>query len=78
MVAVEKIFRLYRDPAAGAESRVLVDKKIDLFLKERFRQYRVYCSQNREAPGSEAYMYYTHVQEDEQYDDLTVMGLRRK
>ncbi|MDR0598048.1 MAG: SpoIIE family protein phosphatase [Treponema sp.] len=71
MVSVEKMFRLYREPNAGEDSRVLVDKKIDRFLREHFRQYRAYCSQTREAPGSEAYMYYTHVKEDEQYDDLT-------
>jgi hypothetical protein len=78
MVSVEKMFRLYRDPNAGEDSRVLVDKKIDLFLKEHFRQYRAYCSQTREAPGSESYMYYTHVKEDEQYDDLTILGIHRK
>jgi hypothetical protein len=78
MVSVEKIFRLYRDPQAGEESRVLVDKKVDSFLKEHFRQYRVYCSQTREAPDSEGYMYYTNVKEDEQYDDLTIIGIHRK
>jgi hypothetical protein len=78
MVSVEKIFRLYRDPAFGADSRVLVDKKVDRFLKEHFLQYRTYCSQTREAPGSEAYIYYTHVKEDEQYDDLTIIGVHRK
>jgi serine phosphatase RsbU (regulator of sigma subunit) len=78
MVSVEKMFRLYRYPNAGADSRVLVDKKIDRFLKEHFRQYRAYCSQTRDAPGSEGYMYYTHVKEDEQYDDLTILGIHRK
>jgi HAMP domain-containing protein len=78
LVSVEKVFRLYRDPHAGEDSRVLVDKKIDRFLKERFRQYRTYCSQSREVPGSDAYMHYTHVKEDEQSDDLTIIGIRRK
>jgi serine phosphatase RsbU (regulator of sigma subunit) len=78
MVSVEKMFRIYRDPAAGADSRVLVDRKIDRFLQEHFRQYRSYCSQTREVPGSEAYMCYTHLREDEQYDDLTIIGIRRK
>jgi hypothetical protein len=78
MVSVEKMFRVYRDPDAGEDSRVLVDKKIDLFLKEHFRQYRTYCAQTREAPGSEGYKYYTHVKEDEQYDDLTLIGIHRK
>jgi hypothetical protein len=78
MVSAEKMFRVYRDPDAGEDSRVLVDKKIDRFLKEHFRQYRTYCSQTREAHGSEAYMYYTHMKEDEQYDDLTIIGIHRK
>ncbi|MDR1248940.1 MAG: SpoIIE family protein phosphatase [Treponema sp.] len=78
LVSVEKMFRLYRDPSAGGDSRVLVDKKIDRFLKKHFRQYRTYCAQTQEAPGSEAYRYYTHVKEDEQYDDLTILGIHRK
>jgi serine phosphatase RsbU (regulator of sigma subunit) len=78
LVSVEKMFRLYRDPDAGEDSRVVVDKKIDRFLKEHFRHYRTYCAQTREVPGSEAYMCYTHVKEDEQYDDLTIIGIHRK
>jgi serine phosphatase RsbU (regulator of sigma subunit) len=78
MVSVEKMFRLYRDPMAGEDARVLVDRKIDSFLKAHFRQYHVYCSQTRENPGNEAYLYYTHVREDEQYDDLTIIGINRK
>jgi serine phosphatase RsbU (regulator of sigma subunit) len=78
LVSVEKMFRVYRDPSSGEDSRVLVDKRIDRFLKEHFRQYRTYCAQTREVPGSEAYRYYTHVKEDEQYDDLTILGIRRK
>jgi serine phosphatase RsbU (regulator of sigma subunit) len=78
MVSVEKMFRLYRDPGAGEDSRVLVDKKIDRFLADHFRQYREYCAQTRENPDNEAYMYYTHVNEDEQYDDLTIIGINRK
>jgi serine phosphatase RsbU (regulator of sigma subunit) len=78
LVSVEKIFRIYREPNAGRDSQVLVDKKVDHFLSVYFRQYRAYCSQTREVPGSEAYMYYTHVKEDEQYDDLTIIGIHRK
>jgi hypothetical protein len=78
LVSVEKMFRCYRDPKAGEDSRVPVDKKIDAFLKAHFLQYRDYCSRVREYPGSDAYMYYTHVKEDEQYDDLTILGIKRK
>jgi serine phosphatase RsbU (regulator of sigma subunit) len=78
MVSVEKMFRLYKDPKAGDDSRVLVDKKVDGFLKEHFLQYRTYCSFTRESPGNDAYMYYTRVKEDDQYDDLTIIGINRK
>jgi serine phosphatase RsbU (regulator of sigma subunit) len=78
MVSVEKMFRCYKDPKADDESRVLVDKKIDEFLKKHFLQYRNYCSDIREYPGNDAYMYYTHVREDDQYDDLTILGIKRK
>jgi hypothetical protein len=78
MVSVEKMFRLYRDPNAGEDARVLVEKKMDSFLKDHFRQYGEYCAQTRENPDNEAYMYYTHVNEDEQYDDLTILGINRK
>ena len=78
LVSVEKIFRCYKPENAGEESRVLVDKKVDEFLKNHFLQYRRYCSYTREFPDNSAYMYYTHVMEDEQYDDLTILGIKRR
>jgi len=78
MVSVEKMFRCYKPPHAGEDSRVLVDKKVDEFLKNHFLQYRRYCSHTKEHPENPAYMYYTHVMEDEQYDDLTILGIKRK
>jgi len=78
MVSVEKMFRCYKPEKAGEDARVLVDKKVDEFLKNHFLQYRRYCSHTREFPDNSAYMYYTHVKEDEQYDDLTILGIKRK
>jgi len=78
MVSVEKMFRCYFDPKATEDNLVLVDKTIDTFLKKHFLQYRNYCSFTRETPGNPAYMYYTHLSEDDQYDDLTILGIKRK
>jgi serine phosphatase RsbU (regulator of sigma subunit) len=78
MVSVEKMFRCYKDPKAGEDSRVMVDKKVDEFLKKHFLQYRRYCSHTRELPENNVYMYYTNVKEDEQYDDLTILGIKRR
>jgi hypothetical protein len=77
MVSAEKVFRMYKNPNAGDETRVLVDRKVDAFLKKHFLQYNKYCSRtaSAETPG---YLYYLGVAEDEQYDDLTILGVRRK
>lgn len=78
MVSVEKMFRAYKPTHASEENRVLVDKKVDDFLKKHFRQYRNYCSFTKANAGDENYIYYTHLKEDDQYDDLTILGIRRK
>ncbi|GHV81829.1 hypothetical protein AGMMS49991_03870 [Spirochaetia bacterium] len=78
LVSVEKMFRLYKNPAAGEDARVLVDRKVDEFLKVHFLQYGRYCVQTREYLENNSYLYYTHVVEDPQYDDLTIMGIKRK
>lgn len=79
MVSVEKMFRCYKPTNATEGYRVVVDKKVDEFLKNHFLQYRRYCAYTKELPeNDESYMYYTHVKEDEQYDDLTILGIKRK
>ena len=77
MVSAEKVFRMYKGPSMGDESRVLVDIKVDAFLKQHFLQYEKYCSRPvpADVPGC---LYYLGVAEDEQYDDLTILGVRRK
>jgi hypothetical protein len=77
MVSAEKLFRMYKNPNTGDKARVLVDRKVDAFLKKYFLQYGKYGAHTApaETPG---YLYYLGVQEDEQYDDLTILGVRRK
>ncbi|WP_411043252.1 SpoIIE family protein phosphatase [Treponema sp. TIM-1] len=78
LVSVEKMFRCYRDPQAREDSRVLVDKTVDRFLQDHFLQYREYCFNTREGPGNDTYMCYTHLKEDDQFDDLAILGIMRK
>jgi serine phosphatase RsbU (regulator of sigma subunit) len=78
LIAVEKIFRCYRESGAGENDRVLVDRKVDVFLKAHFLQYPAYCANTCEYTGNSSYMYYTHLMEDEQYDDLAILGVKRK
>jgi HAMP domain-containing protein len=73
MVSVEKVFRMYKKPDAGDDVRVLVDGKVNSFLRDYFLEYRVYCKPLNH-PENPMYMYYAGIYEDEQYDDLTILG----
>ncbi len=78
LVSVEKIFRMYQDPKANETNLVKVDKKIDLFLNKYFRQYQTYCGNKRENTEAKEYLYYTNIREDDQYDDLTILVIKKK
>ena len=78
LVSVEKVFRMYRDRKATEFDRVQVDRKVDTFLNRHFRQYGVYCGNRKDHPEYSEYLYYTNVREDAQYDDLTILGIRKR
>jgi hypothetical protein len=80
LVSIEKVFRLYRDPAATSKDAVLVDQKVDAFLESHFDQYRLYCSDKKPYADTEnpGYLLYQGIREDAQYDDLTLLAIRRK
>ena len=78
LVSVEKIFRLYRDENATNFDHVIVDKKVDLFLNKHFLQYPTYCLHREPHPEYEEYLYYTNIRQDEQYDDLTILAVKKK
>jgi serine phosphatase RsbU (regulator of sigma subunit)/type II secretory pathway pseudopilin PulG len=78
LVAVEKVFRIYPDPAADKNDRVQVDRKIHDFLKEHFRQYSLYFRDPIESEAYPEYLWFPYLKEDVQYDDLTVLGIHKK
>ncbi|MCL2094310.1 MAG: SpoIIE family protein phosphatase [Treponema sp.] len=78
LVGVEKMFRCYRDPKATESDRVMIDQTIDSFLKEHLLQYPDYCYNTYEDPEHPGYICCPRLMEDEQYDDLTILGIRRK
>jgi serine phosphatase RsbU (regulator of sigma subunit) len=75
MVSIEKIFRMYKKAGANDDDRILVDGKINSFLRDYFLEYRSYCKV-KNYPGNPMYVYYLEMFEDEQYDDLTILGMR--
>ncbi len=78
LVAVEKIFRIYPDPGAEKGDRVQVDRKIDDFLQKYFLHYEGYFRDPIESTDYPEYVWFPYLKEDEQYDDLTVLGIHKK
>ena len=77
-VSVERVFRLYPAPSAGSDDRVNVDKAIVDFLKHHFEGFSRYFSHPLPAKDEDAHITFTHLKEDEQYDDLTILGINKK
>jgi methyl-accepting chemotaxis protein len=78
MVSVEKVFRLNPDPSASTEDQVVVDKNIDTFLKKHFKQYDRYFHTPVASEEEHSYVTYSRLKEDDQYDDLTILAIRKK
>jgi hypothetical protein len=78
LMAAEKVYRLIPDPHAGEGNRVIVDTMIAEFLEKHFRQYGRYFSHPLKEQADPAHVTFTHVMEDDQYDDLTILVVRRK
>jgi hypothetical protein len=78
MVSVEKVFRIYPDPAATTDDRVSVDKNIDAFLKKHFKQFDRYFRSPIPSEEDQPVAIYGQLKEDEQYDDLTILAIRKK
>lgn len=77
LAAVDKVFRLYQPPGVGRESRVRVDVKIDEFMKRHFKQYDRYFRDPVHDEQFPEYVYFPFLAEDDQYDDLTILGVRK-
>jgi hypothetical protein len=78
LITAEKMFRCYRNPQAAADGGVLIERKADDFLRAHFSHYSDYCSQTSECHENSSYIYYNNLKEDEQYDDLAILGIMRK
>ena len=78
LMSVEKVFRLVPLPTISGENRISVDKKIDQFLKDYFLQYGSYFHHPLPEDKSSLYQRYSHIAEDSQYDDLTILAVEKK
>ncbi|MBO4321147.1 MAG: SpoIIE family protein phosphatase, partial [Treponema sp.] len=77
LVSIEKVFRMYRSKNTTQENTVLVDVKIDEFLKQHFVEYSVYCLNHKEIENDKTHILYCGLMEDPQYDDLTLIAIKK-
>ncbi len=78
LASLEKVFRLYKSPSVQQTDYIKIDKKIDEFLSKYFNMYEYYSAKKAEnAENGLNYLDYDEMQEDEQSDDLTLLGIKR-
>ncbi len=77
LVSVEKVFRMYQTKGMGQSDKVKADKKIDEFLRMHFRDYSTYCMNRSEVETDPTHVYYSGIREDQQYDDLTLVAIKK-
>ena len=77
MVAVEKVFRIYRPQGVMPSDKVKVDRKIDDFLKVHFKDYSTYCLNHADIETDPTHIHYLELKEDQQYDDLTLIAIKK-
>ena len=77
LVSVEKVFRLYKPGNVIHSDRVKVDRNIDNFLRQHFVQYPAFCSDREDIENDPSHIYWCGVKEDPQYDDLTLIAVKK-
>ncbi|GAB6090998.1 PP2C family protein-serine/threonine phosphatase [Spirochaeta dissipatitropha] len=79
LIAAEQIMRMYLDPQAGEDDKATVDRVVDNFLQKTFSLYDTYFAHPVESKDKDQeYRQFKYVKEDDQYDDLTLLAIRRK
>lgn len=78
VIAVERMFRIFKHPDANQNDVIFVDKRIDQFLKEHLVQYNLFFANPLETSEESNYSKFSHLKEDSQYDDLTIIGIKKE
>ncbi|TVQ24743.1 MAG: HAMP domain-containing protein [Spirochaetaceae bacterium] len=78
LIGIEKIFRLVPDPSAGVDDEISIDREVDDFLAKTFLSYSEYFHHRIESREEGQYRRYAYLREDDQYDDLTILSVRKK
>ncbi len=77
LVSVERVYRTYRDPQTSPKDRIILEGKVDQYLRKHFKQYELYFGKQESGDQTAEFVPISNVKEDVQEDDLTVVLLRR-
>jgi hypothetical protein len=77
LVCVEKVFRVYRDALTGPGHLVRMELKVDEFLRKHFRSYDELFSHRVDDGQPGGTVAFARLREETQYDDLTLLVVRR-
>jgi len=78
IVSVEKIWRLIVNPALTSHEKVKFDRNVYQFLRAHFKLFDEVFRFDPTDDELPEYAWLGGLQEDDQYDDLTLVALRRK
>jgi len=77
LVSVERVYRTYRDPQTSSSDKITVETKVDNYLRKHFKQYELYFGKGGSGEPRVENIVISHLKEDVQEDDLTVLLVRR-
>jgi hypothetical protein len=77
LVAVERVYRTYRDPQTSPKNGIQLERSVDQYLRKHFKQYELYFGTQDPVDQADEFVPISNIKEDIQEDDLTVVLLRR-
>jgi hypothetical protein len=78
VIGMDKVFRIYKDSATDQSSRVRVERNVADALRKHFVQFDQYFSHPVDDDGKSPQVIFSHLKEDDQFDDLTILMVRKK
>ena len=78
VIGMDRVFRIYKDSTTDENSRIRMDRNVLEILRKHYVQFDEYFSHPVDDDGTSPQITFSHLAEDEQFDDLTLLMVRRK
>jgi HAMP domain-containing protein len=77
VIGLDRMFRVYRDSTTDENSQIQMDRNVLEFLRKHYVEFDRYFTHPLDDDGKAPQIAYTHLAEDEQFDDLTILMVKR-